>query len=686
MTGDGADTEKEFSFTLTVDGSDRTFTLKDGESATFDDLKPGAAYTVAEDDYTGDGYVAAPQSYTGSIIDGVIPLHFENTFDDGSGDPGSLEISKTVTGGGDLTKEFNFTVTFSGPDAPDPATQTFTLADGEQNVIDGIPAGTTYVVEETPEDGYTAAVLSAEGEIDSNNTAEAAFINNKDPEPPVPEYTSLTVQKAVDNEVSYNETNRKFEFTLNVDGQAPQDFELEAGESMTFTGLLVGADYSISEANPMPDGYILSGTENGAGTLTTDPITASFTNSFVGTVMKQISGEVLWVFNGATPILPDSVTVNLMDGDRVVDTAIVSENEDGTWTYSFDAPKYDSEGDEIVYTVTENPVDGWKTTIDGYTITNTYLTATTADPLLVQNFITGDTPPTAVQFLFTMTAADGTPMPEDATDGVSTITITGEGEAAFGAITYTMPGVYTYTVKETNSGEPGYTYDNAVYTYTVTVTEEDNVLSIASAVLSKNDTSRDGQSNDSQNYDAAAFTNLYDINTRSGDTVDISGIIDWVHGNLDPKYYPDSVTLMIKDGNNVVIQIQITAADDWQWSFTLPKYDEAGNEIFYTVDQLKVPGYTKSINGYNITNTYNPNDPSGPTWQDPPGGGSGGSAGGSGGGGSAGGASHSAKTGDMSDTWLWVMLMIASGDGLAIIWLLILRGKREIKHGGTKAI
>ena len=722
VTGDGADTEKEFSFTLTVDGSDRTFALKDGESVSFDNLRPGAAYTVTEDDYTGDGYVADPQSYAGNIIDGDIPLSFENVLDDGAGAPGSLEISKTVTGDGDLTKPFNFTVTFSGADAPDPAIQTFALTDGQQELIEGIPAGTAYTVEETPEDGYTATVSSAEGVIASNHTSQTAFVNNKDPEPPAPQYASLTVQKAVDNEVSYNEAYRRFQFTLDIGGQPPQDFELAAGESMTFTGLPIGEDYEVSEADALTDGYILSDSEYGSGTLTADPITATFTNTFVGTVMKQISGEVLWVFNGATPVLPGSVTVNLMDGDKVVDTAIVSKNEDGTWTYSFDAPKYDSDGDEIVYTVTENPVDGWKTTIDGYTITNTYLTVATAEPLVVQNNIIGDTPPTTVQFLYTMTAADGTPMPEGATGGVSTIAIDGEGEAAFGAITYTMPGVYHYTVRELDTGEPGYTYDGSVYTYTVTIAEVDNALTITSAELVKN--GQDGA--DGQSGDKAVFTNIYS-RTRSGDeNVVVSGQKTWLNGNLDPKYYPNSITVLVKNGNNTVQQEQVTAADHWQWSFSLPRYDAGGNEIFYTVDEVKVPGYTKTINGFDITNTYNPNDPDGPTWQDgtkddppdgPPddngqptggdtggstgsdangggtsgggtngGGSSGGgtnsgvSGGGSGGGSNSGtGASHSSKTGDYSENWFWFGLMIASADGLAIIWLMILRNRLRKK-------
>ena len=59
VVGNGADVEaKEFTFTITgPDGSERTATLKDGESVTIDNLEPGA-YTVKEDETSAaiEGY------------------------------------------------------------------------------------------------------------------------------------------------------------------------------------------------------------------------------------------------------------------------------------------------------------------------------------------------------------------------------------------------------------------------------------------------------------------------------------------------------------------------------------------------------------------------------------------------------------------------------------------------------
>ena len=52
-----------------------------------------------------------------------------------------------------------------------------------------------------------------------------------------------------------------------------------------------------------------------------------------------------------------------------------------------------------------------------------------------------------------------------------------------------------------------------------------------------------------------------------------------------------------------------TEEQDWKYSFTkLPKYDDDGKEIKYTVDEENVRGYTKKIDGYDITNTHTPTE------------------------------------------------------------------------------
>ena len=113
--------------------------------------------------------------------------------------PASLEVSKTVSGGGaDQNKEFAFTVTLSG----DPISgvygdmefqngvASFTLKHGERKTAGNLPAGVTYTVLETDNAGYTVTVNGSEagdgkasGTLTGGETVTLAFNNDK-PEPP----------------------------------------------------------------------------------------------------------------------------------------------------------------------------------------------------------------------------------------------------------------------------------------------------------------------------------------------------------------------------------------------------------------------------------------------------------------------------------------------------------------------
>lgn len=90
---------------------------------------------------------------------------------------GSLTVKKTVVGG-DSQREFGFTVTLADGDGePVPVTfgkgehavtfadgkATFTLKDGGEKVITGLPVGTCYTVTEDAAEGYTTAVNGADG-------------------------------------------------------------------------------------------------------------------------------------------------------------------------------------------------------------------------------------------------------------------------------------------------------------------------------------------------------------------------------------------------------------------------------------------------------------------------------------------------------------------------------------------
>ena len=102
---------------------------------------------------------------------------------------------------------------------------------------------------------------------------------------------------------------------------------------------------------------------------------------------------------------------------------------------------------------------------------------------------------------------DNAPMPSEAV-----VKNVAGGMFSFGEITYTEAATYTYTVVENNNDLGGVTYDNTVYTVTVTVTDDGNGNLIAAVAYSK----------DNQLVEHMVFHNQY---TAAGTQVTILSLI-----------------------------------------------------------------------------------------------------------------------------------------------------------------
>ena len=108
----------------------------------------------------------------------------------GSGEDqrGNLTVSKTVAGNaGDTEKKFTFTVTLDRSISGTYGDMTFnngiaviTLKHGESLTAVGLPAGAAYTVEESDNEGYTVTANGAVGTISRDDTAVAAFTNNRE--------------------------------------------------------------------------------------------------------------------------------------------------------------------------------------------------------------------------------------------------------------------------------------------------------------------------------------------------------------------------------------------------------------------------------------------------------------------------------------------------------------------------
>ena len=69
---------------------------------------------------------------------------------------------------------------------------------------------------------------------------------------------------------------------------------------------------------------------------------------------------------------------------------------------------------------------------------------------------------------------------------------------------------------------------------------------------------------------------------------------------------PGKITVNLLANGVKVDDKEVTAANDWNYSFTdLPKY-AGGNEITYSVTENAVEDYQTLVNGYDITNSYTP--------------------------------------------------------------------------------
>lgn len=120
------------------------------------------------------------------------------------------------------------------------------------------------------------------------------------------------------------------------------------------------------------------------------------------------------------------------------------------------------------------------------------------------------------------------------------------------------------------------------------------------------------------------------------DDVLVSGQKTWMHGYAPQEGRPQSITVCVLSGSTIIVQKDVTAEDGWRYTFQLPRYDQAGKEIAYSVSEAPVEGYSPQIDGYSILNTYRTSDPG-----DGP------------------------KTGDGGVMWFWFLVLMLSS---ACLW------------------
>ena len=323
----------------------------------------------------------------------------------------------------------------------------------------------------------------------------------------------------------------------------------------TIYGLLKD-DYIIRETSA-PSGYTLAKDVTvSADSFDSKGATATITDK---KAVTTVSGTKTWKDNNNQDgIRPSSITVNLLANGRQVASKTVSASNN--WQYSFDNLAAYANGQKITYTVTENAVAGYTSTVDGYNVTNNHAPAT-------------------VKVSGTKTWKDNNNQ-----DGIRPSSIT---------VNLLANGrqVASKTVSASDNWQ--YSFDNlAAYangqkiTYTVT---ENAVAGYTSTVDGYNVT-----------------------NNHTPATVKVSGTKTWKDNNNQDGIRPSSITVNLLANGQQIASKTVSASDNWQYSFDNLAAYANGQKITYTVTENAVAGYTSTVDGYNITNTHNPTTPKKP--------------------------------------------------------------------------
>ena len=282
------------------------------------------------------------------------------------------------------------------------------------------------------------------------------------------------------------------------------------------------------------------------------------TNNHTPATVK-VSGTKTWKDNNNQDgIRPSSITVNLLANGQQVASKKVSASDN--WQYSFDNLAAYANGKKITYTVTEDAVAGYTSTVNGYNVTNNHTPAT-------------------VKVSGTKTWKDNNNQ-----DGIRPSSIT---------VNLLANGQQVASKKVSASDNWQYSFDNlAAYangkkiTYTVT---EDAVAGYTSTVNGYNVT-----------------------NNHTPATVKVSGTKTWKDNNNQDGIRPSSITVNLLANGQQVASKKVSASDNWQYSFDNLAAYANGKKITYTVTEDAVAGYTSTVDGYNITNTHNPTTPKKP--------------------------------------------------------------------------
>ena len=393
----------------------------------------------------------------------------------------------------------------------------------------------------------------------------------------VPEYSTSIQDTTITNKYTPGKTSatvtKKWDDQNNQDGKRPQSIqvellangkttnktaELNADNKWTYTWKNLdekaqgkNIDYSVKETSKV-EGY-----------------TSSIDNTNIGNVIitnkylpenTTIEGKKIWKDkDNQDGKRPDNITVNLLaNGEKIKSQSV---NASSNWHYSFtDLPKF-ANGKAIDYTVTEDHVENYSTTIDGTTITNAYTP--------------GKTSATVTKNWDDANNQDGK-RPE-----AIKVELVADNQPTGKIVELDNRNNWTHTWQDLDEKSKG---KDVIYS----VKELTKLNEYVSSVDNSN------------------IGNLVITNTYTPKTTQVKGKKIWKDKDNQDGKRPDHVTVNILKNGEVIDSKIVNASSNWSYTFdNLPKY-ENGKEINYTVTENHVENYSTTIDGTTITNAYTP--------------------------------------------------------------------------------
>lgn len=259
----------------------------------------------------------------------------------------------------------------------------------------------------------------------------------------------------------------------------------------------------------------------------------------------EIVGEKRWN-DGEHKARPLSITIILYQNGIEYDRKEVKMEDN--WKYTFtDLPKYDQNGNLYVYTVKEETIPGYSSTVEGTIITNTKLTDIEGEKIWYDNNDRNRPGSIVVHLLQNGTRIDKQ--------------------------TVTSKNNWKYVFTDLPS------FDNNGNRYEYTVEEEQ---------VSGYETIIDG-------------TTI--INTK---LIAVEGQKKWIDSNNKDKTRPQEITIILLQNNQEYDRTTVKPDRFGNWSYSfknLPMYDQNGKLYNYSVKEVPVEEYESSVSGTTITNT-----------------------------------------------------------------------------------